>query len=380
MNFKQFAAATLLLAPAIACTQTPPKHAAPPPTTVTRTEWGRLNDQDNTPIQIYTLTDRELTVKISTFGARIIAIEAPDRTGRKADVVLGYDDVASYEADTSTYFGAIVGRYGNRIKKGEFTLDGTTYHVPVNNNGNALHGGPAGYSTRAWMAHILPGGLELSLDSADGDMGFPGELKVRVHYMLDHATLHIIFTATTSKPTVLNLTNHSYFNLAGDGRGTILNEQLMIPADKYIPTDTVSIPTGQLAPVQGTPFDFTTPTAIGARINTPDPQLKLADGYDHTLVFKTQGTDPLHVAAVAFDPTSGRTLTIRTTEPAVQFYTGNFLAGQKGKYGVTYQKYSGFCLETQHFPDSPNEPSFPSTVLRPGETFRSVTEFTFGVR
>jgi aldose 1-epimerase len=367
MNLKQLTAtASLLLAASMA-------HAG-----VTKADWGKTSD--NTPVSIYTVTDADLTVRITTFGARLVSIMAPDKTGKPGDVLLGYDNVGQYETDTTTYFGAIVGRYGNRIKKGQFAIDGHSYQVPVNNNGNALHGGPGGYSTKVWTAKELPNGVEMTIVSPDGDMGFPGQLTLHVSYILAGKSLRILYSATTTKPTVLNPTNHSYFNLAGGGKGTILDEVLMINANKYTPTDTVSIPTGELAPVQGTPFDFRSPTAIGARVGQDNPQLNLAKGYDHNWVLNDAQGNALHLAATVYDPISGRTLTIKTTEPGVQFYGGNFLDGQKGKYGVTYEKNSGLCLETQHFPDSPNEPSFPSTILQPGHTFHSETDFVFGVK
>jgi aldose 1-epimerase len=344
---------------------------------VSKASWGKTSA--GVPVDLYTLTDADLTVKITTFGARVVSVEAPDRAGKKEDVVLGYDGVGSYESDTSTYFGAIVGRYGNRIAKGTFSLDGATYHIPLNNNGNALHGGPGGFSTKVWTAKEIADGVEMTLVSPDGDMGFPGQLTVHVKYTLAGKSLRIAYSATTTKPTVVNVTNHSYFNLAGNGRGTILNEVLTLPADKFTPTDALLIPTGKLQPVQGTPFDFRKPTPIGARIGADNDQLKIAGGYDHNFVLN--GGPGMHLAAEAYEPTSGRTLTVMTTEPGVQFYSGNFLDGtQHGKYGVSYQKNAGFCLETQHFPDSPNEPTFPTTVIKPGETMRSETTFTFGVR
>jgi len=345
---------------------------------VSKADWGKTSD--GKPVEIYTLSDADLTVKITTFGARVVSIETPDKSGKKADVVLGYDNVVAYEADKTTYFGSIVGRYGNRIAKGTFTIDGNTYHVPLNNNGNALHGGPAGYSSQVWKGKEIPDGVEMTLVSPDGDMGFPGTLTVHVRYTVEGKSLKINYSATTTKPTVLNITNHSYFNLEGNGHGTILGEELMIPADRYTPVDPTQIPTGELAPVEGTPFDFRKPVAIGARIHDANVQLTIGGGYDHNWVLNgAEGS--LHVAAKAYDPTSGRTLVETTTEPGVQFYSGNFLDGTKtGKFGVAYQKYAGFCLETQHFPDSPNHPKFPSTLLKPGETMHSETVFTFGVR
>ena len=344
---------------------------------VSKIAWGTTTE--GKPVALYTLSNDDLKVQITTFGARIVSIEAPDRYGKKADVVLGYPNVAQYEGDTSTYFGAIVGRYGNRIAKGTFSIDGTAYHVPINNAPNALHGGPQGFSTRVWTAREIPHGVEMSLVSPDGDMGFPGELTVHVRYTLQGNSLQIVYSANTTKPTVVNLTNHAYFNLAGDGQGTILPTLMMIDADRTTPVDATLIPTGELAPVAGTPFDFRKPTAIGARIGATNEQLKFAGGYDHNFVLNAHGP-ALHLAAKAVDPASGRTLTVTTTEPGVQFYSGNFLDGTKtGKFGGKYELHAGFCLETQHFPDSPNHPKFPSTLLKPGETLHSETVFTFGV-
>jgi aldose 1-epimerase len=343
---------------------------------VSEAAWGKT--ADGTPVKIFTLSDHDLTVRITTFGARVVSIEAPDRTGKAGDVVLGYDNVGMYEQDT-TYFGSIVGRYGNRISKGRFSIDGETYHVPVNNNGNALHGGLGGFSGKVWTGTEIPDGVEMTLVSPDGDMGFPGKLVVHVRYTLAGASLRIDYAATTTKPTVVNLTNHSYFNLAGNGKGNILNEVLMIPSDRYTPVDATQIPAGELAAVAGTPFDFRKPTAIGARIHDSNAQLKIGGGYDHNFVLNGMG-DGLHLAAKAYDVSSGRTLTVTTTEPGVQFYSGNSLDGRHGKYGVTYATFSGFCLETQHFPDSPNQPKFPSTLLKPGQTLHSETVFAFGVK
>jgi aldose 1-epimerase len=334
------------------------------------------------PVEIYTLSSKHLTVRITTFGARIVSIEAPDRHGKTADVVLGYNDVVAYEADT-TYLGAIVGRYGNRIAKGTFSIDGETFHLPLNNNGNSLHGGTVGFDHKVWLAQTIPQGVEMTLVSPDGDMGYPGELTVHVRYTLEGDQLRIVYSATTAKPTVVNLTNHSYFNLAGEGSGTILEQVAMIDADRLTPVNAGLIPTGELKPVIATPFDFRSPTVIGQRIDEPAEQLKLAGGYDHNWVLNgyRPGDKALHLAAKVFDPVSGRTLTVTTTEPGVQFYSGNFLAGKFiGKTGVAYAKHFGFCLETQHFPDSPNHPEFPSTLLRPGETLRSETVFAFGVQ
>lgn len=347
-------------------------------TKVNKEAWGKTSAGE--AVEIYTLTDPDLTVRITTFGARVVSIDAPDRNGKKADVVLGYNNVQAYEADKDTYFGSIVGRYGNRIAKGTFSIDGQTFHVPVNNNGQALHGGPAGFDHKVWTGRALPNGVEMTLVSPDGDMGFPGTLTAHVRYTLQGKALRLDYSATTDKPTVVNLTNHSYFNLAGEGSGTILDQKLMINADRYTPVDAVLIPTGQLAPVSGTPFDFRTPTAIGARIGQPDEQLKLAGGYDHNFVLNRKPGSGLQLAARAVDPASGRTLTVTTTQPGLQFYAGNFLNGTlTGISGAKYGKRGAFCLETQHYPDSPNKTNFPSALLRPGQTLHSTTVFTFGV-
>jgi len=347
-------------------------------TTVSKEAWGKTTNGH--AVELYTLDDGALKVRITTFGARVVSIDAPDRKGAKADVVLGYKDVGAYEADKGTYFGAIVGRYGNRIAKGTFKINGQTFHVPANNNGNALHGGPQGFDHKVWTGKQLPDGVEMTLVSPDGDMGFPGELTAHVRYTLKASALRIEYTATTTKPTVVNLTNHSYFNLGGEGHGTILDEKLMLNASRYTPIDAGLIPLGHNDPVAGTPFDFLKPTAIGARINQPNEQLKLAGGYDHNFVLNGTGAQ-LHVAARAVDEGSGRTLTVTTTEPGVQFYSGNFLDGTlTGISGVKYVKHAGFCLETQHFPDSPNQPTFPSTLLMPGKVMHSTTVFTFGVQ
>ena len=344
---------------------------------VTSAPWGNA---DGKPVELYTLTDADLTVKITTFGAHIVSIEAPDRNGKRADVVLGFKNLGGYQADTKTYMGSVVGRYGNRIAKGAFSLDGTTYHVPTNDHGNALHGGTTGFDRKVWTGQKTANGVELTLVSPDGDMGFPGQLTAHVHYTLEGKSLKIEYSATTTKPTVLNLTNHSYFNLGGEGSGDVLNQVVMLNAARYTPVDTTLIPTGQLAPVAGTPFDFTKPMPMGAHINDANDQLKIAGGYDHNFVLNGSGGG-LREAAKVVDPASGRTLTVSTTEPGVQFYSGNFLDGTvHGASGAAYGKHAGFCLETQHFPDSPNHPSFPTTELKPGQTMHSETVFSFGLQ
>ena len=334
-------------------------------TKVSKASFG--NTADGKPVDVYTLSDKTLTVKISNFGAHIVSIEAPDRTGKKADVVLGYNDQAGYNTDDKTYMGSVVGRYGNRIAKGKFSIDGTPYQVDVNETkvGNTLHGGKLGYDRKDLdRLSRVPGGVELTLVSPDGDMGFPGTLTAHVRYTLTGDKLKIAYTASTDKPTVINLTNHSYFNLAGSGHRA-WTRSCRFNADRYTPIDAGSIPLGDLPPVAGTPFDFRKPTAIGSRIHDDNAQLKLAKGYDHNFVLTGPAT-LAHPAVIVSDPSSGRTLTVYTTEPGVQFYTGNFLDGSlTGKAGAPYAQYDGFCLETQHFPDSPNHPAFPSTTLRP---------------
>ncbi len=355
-------------------------HSAPAATTVSKGAFGKL--PDGATAEIYTLKNADLEVRVTNYGARIVSLKTKDRDGKVGDVVLGYNSVEGYvnEHAAKTYFGSIVGRYGNRIRGGKFSIDGHTYQIPLNNNGNALHGGPHGFDDQVWTGKALPDGVEMTLVSKDGDMGFPGTLTLHVRYTLVGDAVHINYAATTDKATVINVTNHSYFNLSGEGSGPILPEVLMLNADEYTPVDAGLIPVGGLKPVAGTPFDFTKPTVIGARINTPNDQLKIAGGYDHNWVLRGKNGE-MKLAAKVYDPKSGRVLTVTTTEPGVQFYTGNFLDGAfKGKSGVAYSKYAGFCLETQHYPDSPNQPAFPSTLLKPGQTMHSQTVFTFSTQ
>ncbi len=341
---------------------------------VTKASFGTT--PDGKAVEIYTLKSPTVEARIMTYGARIVSIETPDRDGKMADIVLGHKDLQGYIDDGKTYFGSVVGRYGNRIAKGKFSLDGHDYQIPLNNNGNALHGGKVGFDSLVWQAKQLPDGVEMTLVSPDGDQGFPGQLTAHVKYTLQGNALHLDYSATTTKPTVTNLTNHSYFNLAGEGSGTILDETIEINADKYTPTDAGLIPTG-IEPVAGTPFDFRKPTEIGQRINDDNEQLKAAGGYDHNWVLNGPNGQ-LKLAARVHDPKSGRILTVTTTQPGVQFYTGNFLDGTlTGPGGQSYPKNAALCLETQHFPDSPNHPAFPSTELKPGETLHTTTVFTF---
>jgi aldose 1-epimerase len=335
--------------------------------------------------KIYTLTNANgVEVRTIPYGAIIMSIKVPDRNGRLDDVVLGFDTPDDYAAKTHPYFGAIVGRYGNRIAKGQFTLDGTTYKLATNNGPNHLHGGVKGFDKAVWKAEPFEReggrGIAYTYLSADGEEGYPGAVTARVSYTLTPANELIVdYDATTTKATPLNLTQHAYFNLAGDGSGDILGHLLTIEADRFTPVDATLIPTGELAPVEGTPFDFRKPTAVGARIGNDDPQLKNGNGYDHNWVLNGAAGQLRHAAKVE-DPKSGRTLDVSTTEPGVQFYAGNFLDGtMTGKSGHVYNRRNGLCLETQHYPDSPNHANFPSTILRPGERYQSKTVFAFGV-
>jgi len=339
--------------------------------------WGRT--PDGTEVPIYTLTSGQIEVRVIAYGAHLVSVKAPDRNGKTADVVLGYDKLDTYLITPNPYIGAIVGRYGNRIAGGKFTLDGKTYQIPQNDGTNALHGGPKGFDRYVWKAQEVPDGVEFTHVSPDGDMGFPGTLTIKVRYTLKANTLRLDYTATTDKATVVNLTNHAYFNLHGDDKGNILDHKIEIVADRYTPVDAKLIPTGELAPVAGTPLDFRKSEVIGARIDADNEQLKLGHGYDFNWVVNREpGT--LRKAAVVTDPVSGRTLTVETTEPGIQFYSGNFLDGKfTGRHGSKYERRTGFCLETQHFPDSPNHKDFPTTVVKPGETLHSTTTFTFGV-
>lgn len=342
---------------------------------VSRAPFGTL--PNGARAEVFTITSPELKLRVTTFGARVVSLETKDRGGHMGDVVLGYNSVDNYAQGANPYFGAVVGRYGNRLAKGHFVLEGKPYQITQNDGANSLHGGTLGFDRQNWMAKELPNGVEFTLVSKDGDQGFPGTMTAHVTYVVEGNKVAIRYTATTDKPTVVNLTNHAYFNLSGDGSPSILNEVVTLYADKFTPVDATLIPTGELAPVAGTPFDFTHPTPIGQRIGEKHQQLVLGKGYDHNWVLRgTMGT--LHPAAKVFDPASGRVLEVATTEPGVQFYTGNFLDGTlTGKTGAKYGLRSGLCLETQHFPDSPNRPSFPSTELKPGHTFHSETTWTF---
>jgi aldose 1-epimerase len=335
-------------------------------------------------VELFTFTRASApTVSVTNLGGHVVSILAPDRKGKVADVTLGHRDFAGYLADTS-FFGCLVGRYANRIAKGRFTLDGKAYTLAVNNGPNSLHGGPTGFQKRVWAAKVVPGpdgdALELTYVSRDGEEGYPGTLTAKVVYSLRaDGGLAIDYTATTDAPTIVNLTNHAYFNLAGEGEGTILGHEMQIEADAFTPVDPTLIPTGKIRPVDGTPLDFRKPVAIGARIDAADEQLRAGGGYDHNYVLRGKAGE-LRLAARVVEPKSGRVLEVLTTEPGVQFYSGNFLDGSvTGKSGKPYVKRGGFCLEAQHFPDSPNQPAFPPVVLRPGGAYRQTTVYRFSV-
>jgi aldose 1-epimerase len=379
---------TLLLMPALAAGTAPasPGQQAAPATkasaTVTSSPFGTL--PDGTAVEAYTLTNASgIEVRVITYGTIVTSIKTPDKQGRIADIVLGHDRLEGY-LPNPPYLGAVVGRYGNRIAKATFTLDGKTYSLAANDGANHLHGGRKGFDKVAWKAKSFKdargAGVAFTRTSPDGEEGYPGNLTATITYTLtDRNELKVDYELTTDKATPQNLTQHTYFNLAADG-SDILGHLMTIDAAQFTPVDATLIPTGQLATVEGTPLDFRKETAIGARIDAPHEQMKIGRGYDHNFVLVRQGPGLVKAAAV-YDPKSGRTLEVATTEPGVQFYTGNFLDGSiAGKGGTVYRRRTGFCLETQHFPDSPNQSSFPTTILRPGETYRSQTVFTFGVR
>ena len=375
----------ILAVVAVACGSPPP--AAPQPSSpvgpvVKREPFGDVNGER---VELLTLTNKNgIEVRAITYGGIITSIKTPDRTGAMGDIVLGFNSIERYHAE-HPFFGAIIGRYGNRIAKGRFTIDGQEYTLATNNGPNHLHGGIRGFDKRIWQAEVLPpmagrSSVAFSYTSGDGEEGYPGRLIVKVNYTLnDSNELIVSYEARTDKATHVNLTQHSYFNLAGEGSGDILGHELTIDADRFTPVDATLIPTGVLAPVEGTPFDFRKSTAIGARIDAVDEQITNGQGYDHNWVLN--GTGARHRAARVVEPKSGRTLEVATTEPGLQFYAGNFLDGTlSGKSGRPYGRRSGFCLETQHFPDTPNQKNFPTTLLMPAEQYQTETVFTFGVQ
>ncbi|HRA41858.1 MAG TPA: aldose epimerase family protein [Pyrinomonadaceae bacterium] len=350
---------------------------------ITKDNFGQT--ADGKAVEIYTLTNsRGSEARIMTYGGTVVSLKVPDKSGKLGDVVLGFDSVADYEKHTS-FFGALIGRYGNRIAKGKFSIGGKEYTLATNNGENHLHGGVKGYDRVVWTAKPFTSAaganLELKYLSKDGEEGYPGNLNITVVYTLTEKNeLKIVYSATTDKATVVNLTHHSYFNLAGAGAPTILDHELTIAGSKFTPTDAGSIPTGELRNVKGTPFDFTKATAIGKRIVQADEQLKFGKGYDHNWALNKTGKS-LMLGATVFERSTGRVMKVLTTEPGIQFYSGNFLDGSlKGKSGQDYPLRSGFCLEAQHYPDSPNEPKFPSTVLKPGKKYSQTTVYQFSVR
>ena len=341
---------------------------------------------DGTPVNIYTITNKNgMEARITNYGGILVSLRVPDKTGAFGDVVLGYDSLPDY-IGSSPYFGAIIGRYGNRIAKGKFTLDSKECALAINNGKNHLHGGIKGFDKVVWHAEenkrLGEQSVILTYLSKDGEEGYPGNLDAKVIYTVtDRNELKIRYFATTDMPTVVNLTHHSYFNLAGAGNGDILKHELMIDADTFTPVDSGLIPTGELRSVHGTPMDFTKPAEIGSRINAKDEQLHRGGGYDHNFVLNKPKGAAMPFAARVTEKTTGRVMEVYTTEPGIQFYTGNFLDGKNtGKDGKAYKHRSGFCLETQHFPDSPNQPKFPSTILRPGMTYTSTTVYKFSVK
>ena len=349
---------------------------------ITNHGWGRTADGEQ--VDLYTLRNSNgMEAAITNYGGRLVSLKVPDRAGGIADIVLGSDNLGGYLAK-NPYFGALVGRYANRIAGGEFSLGGKQYQLPRNNGDNSLHGGLKGFDKVVWKAEQTDTSLSAVLDltylSKDGEEGFPGNLLVKARYTLNgDDELRLDYFATTDQTTVVNLTNHSYFNLSGHAGSSILGHEVMINADRYTPSTSDLIPTGELRPVAGTPFDFRAPRLIGSRIEEDDQQLQCGMGYDHNFVLNNQ-SGALSIAARVKHPQSGRCMEVSTTQPGLQFYTGNHLDGSvTGKGGVTYGPRSGVCFEAQHFPDSPNHPAFPSSELKPGEQYRQVTVFRFSV-
>ena len=336
---------------------------------------------DGSIVDAYTLHTPDVELRVITFGARVVSLKTKDRKGRFGDLALGYGSLDPYVNNKNTYFGATVGRYANRIAKGHFMLNGKIFQTTLNNKGmNTLHGGSEGFDRRNWKAKLIPSGVEFTLVSPDGDQGFPGTLTAHVRYILHRNIVRIEYDATTDRPTVVNLTNHTYFNIAGEGSGSILGQHLTLYADNYTPVDVAMVPIGEVASVVGTPYDFTRETMIAEHTAQEDPQLKRIGGFDHNWVLRgSAGT--LRPAARLFDPASGRILLVETTEPGIQFNSGQYFdATLIGKSGVAYGKFGGLALETQHYPDSPNHKNFPSTELRPGTHYHSITTWTLSAQ
>lgn len=339
---------------------------------------------DGKQVELFTIRNKNgIEMSVTNYGGRIVSLLVPDRSGKKEDIVLGYDSLSGYLNNNEQYFGAAIGRYGNRIAKGAFKLDNQDYKLAINNIPNSLHGGVKGFSSKVWDG-VQNGDneVELTLVSPDMEEGYPGELKVMIIYRLtDKNEVSIFYSAKASKPTVINLTNHTYFNLHGAGHGDILDHRLYLNANNYTPVDSTLIPTGIIEPVKGTPFDFNIPELIGKRIDDHNQQLVFGHGYDHNFVLNKTNNEKVSFAASVFDSLSGRYLEVFTNEPGIQFYTGNFLKGKEiGKKGRPYNYRSAFCLETQHFPDSPNHPDFPTVVLKPGEIYSSACVYRFSIK
>ena len=387
INATAVAALTLMAGVAFAAPKCCEKSACCSEPTISMRPFGEL---DGKQVIAYTLTNSQgMKMEVITYGGIVTRLYAPDRDGKMDDIVLGYDDLASY-VEASPYFGAIIGRVGNRIAHGQFKIDGKTYDLAKNNEPGGipchLHGGLKGFDKVVWNAKpCLKGGeaaLVLTYHSVDGEEGYPGNLDVKVVYTLTNDNEFVCeYEATTDKATPVNLTNHSYFNLAGAGKGDILSHKLMLNADKYTPVNAGLIPTGELADAAGTPFDFREKTEIGARVDADDQQIKYGPGYDHNWVLNKDGDEKMTLAAKVYEPTTGRIMKIYTEEPAIQFYSGNFLDGSNvGKGGIPYEFRTGFCLETQHCPDSPNQRSFPSIILQPGEVYKTKTVHKFSAK
>jgi aldose 1-epimerase len=368
----------MALAGLLACAAASAQHPHPP---ISKQLFGHAGDR---AVDVYTLTNSNgIEVRIMTYGAALVSIKTADRAGHLQNILLGFDSLEPYLAGVP-YFGATVGRYANRIAQGRFTLDGKTYQLPINDGPNSLHGGPRGFDKRLWQAQPLQTArgqeLRLTYVSPDGEAGYPGELTAHAVYRLsDDDSLSIEYSATTTAATPVNLANHAYFNLTGDPHRTILQHVLRIDADRFTPVDGTLIPTGELRAVAGTPFDFREPHVIGGRIAADDEQLRLGRGYDHNWVLRPDPDGKPRLAAVLTDPDSGRSLEVRTTQPGLQFYSGNFLDGKPSGSGTVFAHRTGLCLETQHFPDSPNHPAFPPTILRPGEHYSQTTVLSFRV-
>ena len=381
---KKFCMAALTLCLLAACGGTEKQEAAPQKTLSGLEQAKFVSEVDGKPTALYVLTNQQgAEACVTNWGGRLVSVMVPDKNGKLTDVVLGYDNIDQYVANPDNNYGGLIGRYGNRIANAKFTLDGAEYNLPQNNNGHCLHGGPKGYHAVVWDAKQLDNQtLELTYLSPDGEAGFPGNLSVKVTYKLtDDNAVDIRYEATTDKATVVNLTNHSYFNLSGVPGSQIVDHQIMIDADTFTAVDETLIPTGVLESVEGTPMDLRQLVTVGKDIDNPYQQLVYGGGYDHNWVLNNGG-DITKVAAKVVSPTSGIVMEVYTNEPGIQFYAGNMMAkeGDKGKLGVVYPVRGALCLETQHYPDSPNQPSFPSVVVRPGETYKSECIYKFSVQ